>query len=192
MEIKLLDPYTVCPIFDTGSFLLRLVQQEDAEDLLGCYSDPESIPLFNSDNCLYGFSMHLLDDMKATIEAWLAEYQARGFVRFSIIEQTFGKVIGTVEFFTRAVQSADGQHEAGILRLDLKSVYEREAALCEILELIESQFGEYFAFSSILTKAVPQAAARISVLHRLGYQRIEQSSDLPYDDYYIKEINTGS
>ncbi|CAH1204406.1 hypothetical protein PAECIP111892_02436 [Paenibacillus auburnensis] len=192
MEMKLLDPYTVCPVYDTGSFLLRLIQQEDAEDLLGCYSDPESIPLFNSDNCLYGFSMHLLDDMKATIEAWLAEYRARGFVRFSIIDQTTGRVIGTVEFFTRAVLSADGQQEAGILRLDLISGYEREAVLCEILELVESRFGEYFAFNSILTKAVPQAAARISVLLRLGYQRIEPSSDLPYDDYYIKEINSGS
>ncbi|MNI75043.1 hypothetical protein D3C73_1311670 [compost metagenome] len=87
------------------------------------------------------------------------------------------------------VQSAGGQHDAGILRLDLKSGYEREAVLCEILELAESRFGEYFAFSSILTKAVPQAAARISVLHRLGYQRIEQSSDLPYNFYYIKEVN---
>jgi RimJ/RimL family protein N-acetyltransferase len=192
MEMKLLDPYTVCPVYDTGSFLLRLIQQEDAEDLLGCYSDPESIPLFNSDNCLFGFSMHLLDDMKATIEAWLAEYRARGFVRFSIIDQTTGRVIGTLEFFTRAVLSADGQQEAGILRLDLISGYEREAVLCEILELVESRFGEYFAFNSILTKAVPQAAARISVLLRLGYQRIEPSSDLPYDDYYIKEINSGS
>lgn len=189
MNTHLLDPFTVCPIFDTGSFLLRLVQQEDAADLLGCYSDPESIPLFNSDNCRYGFSMYKLDDMRNCIEAWLAEYRARGFVRFSIVEQTLGKVIGTLEFFTRTEESADGQREAGILRLDLNSGYEREAVLREILELVESRFGEYFAFNSVLTKAVPQAVARISVLQSMGYQKVNRSANLPFEHYYINVSN---
>jgi hypothetical protein len=130
--------------------------------------------------------MHKLDDMRNCIEAWLEEYRERRFVRFSIIDKQSGRAVGTVEFFTRKEQSADLPREAGILRLDLISGYEQPAELSELLELVESRFGDNFAFNSLLTKAVPQAAARISVLQKMGYTKLDRSTYLPFEDYYIK------
>ncbi|KUP25952.1 GNAT family N-acetyltransferase [Paenibacillus sp. DMB5] len=188
MNTRITDPYTSCPVFETGSFSLRLVRMDDAADLLRCYSDPESIPLFNSDNCLYGFSMNKLEEMESCIEAWLAEFRARGFIRFSIVEQTSERVIGTVEFFTRKLGQGDEQGEAGILRLDLASEYEQADVLSEMLELVEQRFPEHFTFDGLLTKAVPQAVQRVEVLQRLGYNKLERSRELPYGDYYIKRM----
>ncbi|MDF9842282.1 MULTISPECIES: GNAT family N-acetyltransferase [unclassified Paenibacillus] len=188
MNLGITDPYTSCPVYETGSFSLRLVRMDDAADLLRCYSDPESIPLFNSDNCLYGFSMNTLEEMGRCIEAWLAEFRARGFVRFSIVEQTSERVIGTVEFFTRKLGQGDEKGEAGILRLDLASEYEQSGVLSEMIELVEQQFPQHFTFSGLLTKAVKQAVQRVAVLQKLGYHKLERSEELPYEDYYIKVV----
>ncbi|WP_042196666.1 GNAT family N-acetyltransferase [Paenibacillus camerounensis] len=186
MNLDFTDPYTCCPVLETESFSLRLVRMEDAKDLLRCYSDPESIPLFNSDNCHYGFRMNTLEEMESCIEAWLAEFRARGFVRFSIVNQASQRVIGTVEFFTRKLGQGEEKGEAGILRLDLASEYEQADVLAEIIELVELQFPQHFTFSGLLTKAVPQAVHRVAVLQRLGYHKLERSSELPYGDYYLK------
>lgn len=186
MNLGSTDPYTNCPVYETGSFSLRLVRMDDAADLLRCYSDPESIPLFNSDNCLYGFTMNKLEEMESCIEAWLAEFRARGFIRFSIVEQTSERAIGTIEFFTRKLGQGEKQAEAGILRLDLASEYEQADVLSEMLELVEQRFPEHFTFDGLLTKAVPQAVQRVEVLQRLGYHKLERSGELPYEDYYIK------
>ena len=36
------DVYKTCPIYETENLILRLVQQEDAKDLLDCYSDKDA------------------------------------------------------------------------------------------------------------------------------------------------------
>ncbi|MNB94789.1 hypothetical protein D3C75_419490 [compost metagenome] len=186
MNLGITDPYTCCPVYETGSFSLRLVRMDDAADLLRCYSDPESIPLFNSDNCHSDFRMTTLEEMERCIGAWLGEYQTRAYVRFSIVERKSERAIGTIEFFTRKLGQGGEQAEAGILRLDLASEYEQTDVLSEMIELAEQQFSQHFAFSGLLTKAVPQAVHRVAVLQRLGYHKLERSSVLPYGDYYLK------
>lgn len=37
--VHLSKPYQKCPVYETPSFLLRLVQLDDAQDLPACYSD---------------------------------------------------------------------------------------------------------------------------------------------------------
>ena len=44
------NPYKDCPMYETQNFIFRLVSEEDAEDLLACYSDPKAQGLFNIDN----------------------------------------------------------------------------------------------------------------------------------------------
>lgn len=46
-----MDVYECCPKFENESFLLRPVMEEDCDALLKVYSDPQAVPLFNSDNC---------------------------------------------------------------------------------------------------------------------------------------------
>ncbi|WP_342565427.1 GNAT family protein [Paenibacillus sp. FSL R7-0345] len=186
MNLGITDPYTCCPVYETGSFSLRLVQMDDAADLLRCYSDPDSHPLFNSDNCHSDFRMTTLEEMGRCIEAWLGEYKTRAYVRFSIVERKSERAIGTIEFFTRKLVQGDEKGEAGILRLDLASEYEQADVLSEMIELVELQFPQHFTFSGVLTKAVPQAVHRVAVLQRLGYHKLERSRELPFGDYYIK------
>ncbi|MCI6082478.1 N-acetyltransferase, partial [bacterium] len=50
-RLPVLDVYECCPKFENESFLLRPVMEEDCNALLKVYSDPQAVPLFNSDNC---------------------------------------------------------------------------------------------------------------------------------------------
>ncbi len=47
----MINVYEKCPIFESDAYLLRLVQEEDIDDLLEVYSDKNALPFFNSDNC---------------------------------------------------------------------------------------------------------------------------------------------
>ena len=42
--------YKTCPEVQNERFHLRLVTQEDCEDLLKVYSDVKAVPLFKGDN----------------------------------------------------------------------------------------------------------------------------------------------
>ena len=45
------NPYETCPIFENESYLIRMIDESDAPDLLLVYSDEKAVPFFNSDNC---------------------------------------------------------------------------------------------------------------------------------------------
>ena len=47
--------YEKCPVYETKQFIFRMVEENDAEDLLSCYSDKTSAKFFNSDNCTSDF-----------------------------------------------------------------------------------------------------------------------------------------
>ncbi|MEK8212810.1 MULTISPECIES: GNAT family N-acetyltransferase [unclassified Paenibacillus] len=187
MNTQLLDPYTNCPVYETERFTVRKVLLEDAADLLKCYADPVSMPLFNSDNCHTDFKMSTVDEMRECIHSWLEAYQRRAYVRFSIVDKRNGKAVGTIEFFSK---NDAGSHvnPTGILRLDLASKYEDEDLLCEMIGLPDG-FRECFEFEGILTKAMPLADQRIGALQRCGYRKVKNKAVLPYDYYYIKEFS---
>ena len=50
-----IDVYEQIPVMESKKFLLREIEDGDAEDLLKVYSDKDAVPLFNSDNCVNGF-----------------------------------------------------------------------------------------------------------------------------------------
>ena len=43
--------YSICPTFESEKFTVRLLRDEDCDDLLKVYSDKNALPFFNSDNC---------------------------------------------------------------------------------------------------------------------------------------------
>lgn len=180
-----ISPYQVCPVFESQHLVYRLVQEEDAEDLLECYSDPASIPLFNSDNCHSDFNFSTLEEMNNCIRLWLDEYEQRGYVRFSIVDKKSDKAVGTIEFFARK-DSVGGIGEVGVLRMDLISRLETDVFITEILSLIEKKFFNCFGVDAVITKAIPMAEQRVIALKALGYQPIESSPTVPFNDYYIR------
>jgi RimJ/RimL family protein N-acetyltransferase len=158
---------------------LRRTAPEDAEALLACYSDEKAVPLFNSDNCNGDdFYYTTLEQLRRTMDLWEYSYQTRSFVRWTIVANNSGDGIGTIEMFGR-----NGRH--GVLRIDLRSDYETQPVIADILAVAAEYFYDAFGISAILTKAVPAAAVRIETLRNAGYSPYE--GDLvKHGDYFIR------
>lgn len=183
-----MNPYEKCPVFESENYLLRLVETEDAPDLLLVYSDEKSLPLFNSDNCTYGFHCTSLQQMQETIAAWLQEYQGKSFVRWAIIDRRNDHAVGTIELFNR--QSGDYFNNCGVLRLDLKNDYEREESIAEILSLILPSAFDLFECDFLATKIPPCASRRRTAMEKTGFTASEEKligshSHEAYGDYYV-------
>lgn len=174
--------YENCPVIGDERFWLRPVTEQDWEDLLRVYSDPAAVPLFNGDNC-NGDDFHYTtrERMCDAIRFWTWSYENGWFVRWSIVERAADSAIGTLELC-----GAD----RGILRLDLRSDYENEAELSEILSLIVPPAYEWLGCGSLITKARPIAEKRVRVLTELGFVPMEEPvvghDGTRYGDYYIR------
>jgi len=200
-DFRVVGLFTILPIhqrvppnIDNENYCFRLVAESDAEDLLKVYSDEEAVLFFNSDNC-NGDDFHYtsLERMKDAVGYWLWEYERRGFVRWSIISHREEAVIGTVELFHR--DSKDYFTDCGLLRLDLRSDYEKADVIKEILKQIGTPAFDIFSCRRLVTKAVPAAKERIQALAALGY--IESEHDLlgsggcHYKHYWVLNKNCG-
>ena len=182
------DVYECCPKLEGARFMIRQISQDDCVDMLRIYSDEQSVPLFNSDNC-HGDDFHYvtMERMRSAIEFWLYSYMHRYFVRWAVVDKTSGEAIGTIELFKR--EADDWFTDCGILRLDLRSDYEHEGVIREILERIVPEAYALFDCSMIATKAVPAAKERICALSRLGFTRSDEKlighDGAEYGEYYI-------
>lgn len=179
--------YKNCPSVWNERFSLRLVREEDCEDLLKVYSDTKAVPLFNSDNC-HGDDFHYTtrERMMEAVWFWLWSYQNGWFIRWSIVDENTNGVIGTLELCHRVSQ--DSYNGCGILRLDLRSDYEKEETIWDILEMIVPPAFYWLDCSCIITKAVPLALTRRHVLQRFGFTPCKEaligSDGTAYGDYY--------
>jgi hypothetical protein len=182
--------YESCPEFENKRFNLRFISINDCDDLLKVYSDKKAVPLFNSDNCGGDdFYYNTLERMKQALQYWKFEYDRKGFVRWSITDKRESIVIGTIELFHR--DSEDYFNDCGLLRLDLRSDYETEANIIDILNLIEDKTYEMFECNMIATKAPAFASERIKALTELGFSPTENKlighDGREYSSYYFKK-----
>ena len=127
--VHLSNPYQKCPVYETSSFLLRLVQLDDAKDLLACYSDRRAVANMNADCCTSDFYYETLTQMQECIRFWLREYQQQAYIRFAIIDKTVKKAVGTAEIFGGTL--GGGLSGFGVLRIDLALPYETAPSLIE-------------------------------------------------------------
>lgn len=183
--------YEKCPSLENADFLIRFIEEQDAEDLLYVYSDKLALPFFNSDNC-HGSNFYItnITDMRNTIHYWLKEYyEYQGFVRFSIIEKKTQNCIGTIEMFHR--NASDDYNDCGLLRIDLSSISEQTKNLSSILSLITEPFLDWFCCNRIATKAPIYAVDRIEALNQNGYEKKEEPlighTGTYYYDYWVFE-----
>lgn len=184
-----MNPYEKCPVYENETYCLRLVEIADASDLLSVYSDERAVPFFNSDNC-NGDDFHYtsLKRMQRAIEFWLWAYGDQGFVRFSIIDKRIHHAIGTIELFNR--QAKDYFNNCGLLRLDLRSDYERTEHIFEILSLIVPPAFELFDCEMIATKIPSFADERKAAAKQIGFSKSEEKllggdDRIIYTDYYV-------
>lgn len=136
------NPYQKCPVFETVHFLLRLVRLEDTKDLLQCYSDVKAQEFFNADRCTSDFCFKTADELRNCIAGWLNAYEKQEFVRFSIVDKSLGKAVGTIEMFGMV-----GSYKSteGVLRVDICSEYEIYPFLKELFTLSVKEFSRFLA-----------------------------------------------
>ena len=182
--IKMKAIYEECPVYKRHHITLRQTNMDDAKELLKCYSDKMSVPFFNSDNC-HGDDFHYttIERMQQAIDFWGFSYKNRYFVRWTIILNETNEKIGTVEMFHR--NAYDEFNHYGILRIDLKSTYETQSIISEILDIADENFFTAFDVKGILTKSIPSAINRTSSLLEKGYIPLNKKFMI-YDDYYVK------
>ena len=184
-----MNPYEQCPTYENENYLLRLIESADAPDLLRVYSDEKAVPFFNSDNC-NGDDFHYttLERMQGAMDFWMQAHREGGFVRWTIIDKNSGHAIGTIELFNR--QADDYFNNCGLLRLDLRSDYERTESIYEILSLIVPSVFELFDCQMIATKVPPFASERKAAVEKLAFalskEALVGSDDgKTYGDYYV-------
>lgn len=185
-----MDVYEKCPVLEDDDFIVRLIEENDADDLMDVYGDKFALPFFNSDNCNgSNFYCQTREDVENTIKYWLIEYHGnKGFVRFSIVDRNKGKVIGTIEMFRR--EAEDFYNDCGILRLDVGSGCEQTGILQGVLSLVTVPFFEWFGCSMIATKAAGYAVERIEALKKAGFVKSDEPlvghhQKMAYYDYWI-------
>ena len=185
----MMNPYEKCPVYENESYLLRLIEASDAPDLLLVYSDEKAVPFFNSDNC-NGDDFHYttLERMQSAVAFWQQAYTEGWFVRWVIIDKNIGHAVGTIELFNR--HANDYFNNCGLLRLDLRSDYERAESIYEILSLIAPPTFELFGCQMIATKVPSFAAERKTAVEKLGFTLSEEAlvggdDGKLYKDYYV-------
>lgn len=182
-----MDVYETCPTLYSGRYLLRQTCLEDRDDLLKVYSDKAAVPIFNSDNCTGDFYMTTSEDMENCIRFWISEYAQRYYVRWSILDRETGEVVGTIELFDRG--SEDAYNGMGLLRLDLRSDYENETAISQILGVLLPHTHEMFSCQAIATKIPPCAQVRKMTLTAMGFEACADPllghGGREYWDYYV-------
>lgn len=182
------DVYTTCPTFENDRYRIRFLAAEDCANLLKVYSDRNAVPFFNSDNCNGDDFYYTTEErMRQAIDFWFWEYSRRGFVRWSIADKRSGEVVGTIELFRRIAE--DFFTDCGLLRLDLRSDYETESEIMEILALIVPPSFEMFSCGMVATKAVPEAVERRLALSRMGFvpspEKVIGHDGTEYGDYFV-------
>lgn len=180
--------YESCPVLESEKFILRLFQEEDCDDLLKVYSDKNALPFFNSDNCDGdNFFYETKERMQEALDFWKLSYQNGWFARLSIVDKTTSTVIGTIELCLRI--SEDEYNNMGILRIDVRSDYEKEDALYDIASLITPRISEMLGCDGIITKVPIYAVERIKAIQKAGFTKSDRfligKTGYAYDGYWI-------
>lgn len=192
------DVYKEFPILENENFLLRAIDKEkDTQALLRVYSDTKAVALFNSDNCNGDtFYYETLERMQQAVDFWLFSYEQGYFVRWAVVDKQSTEPIGTIEAFRRDSKNdlnPDAFNQYAILRLDLRSDWEKKDKIICILELIVPQLPELFGCIGVATKAIPQAEERRAALEIVGFHPTNNqmigNDGTAYGDYYCKTYN---
>ena len=109
--------------------------------------------------------------MKEAIDFWTMSYKNGWFARLSIIDKKEQTAIGTVELCLRV--SEDEFNNMGILRVDVRSDYEKESFLHSIFSLVTPNLEKMLGCNGILTKAPIYAIERINAIQKLGFTKSE-------------------
>ena len=182
-----MDIYENVPVLENDDFIVRMIEEKDADDLTDVYGDKFALPFFNSDNCDGdNFYYATRERMAKALAFWDWSYQNGWFVRLSIVDKAASGVIGTIELCLRV--SEDAFNHMGILRVDVRSDYEREDMLYDIVTLIAPHIYEMLGCDGIITKVPIYAVERMNAVRRAGFVKSDAlltgKTGYAYDGYW--------
>lgn len=182
--------YEQFPAFENNRFLLRPVESKDCSDLLEVYSDKNALPFFNSDNCDGdNFYYETEERMADAIHFWQSAYENQWFARWAIVDKSSAKTVGTIELCRRA--SEDAFNGAAILRIDVRSDYEKEAVIQNICSLIVPPAFNLLDCRQIITKVPIYAIERTAAMKNAGFRKsghfLFGKTGYAYDGYWSIE-----
>ena len=180
----MMNVFSVCPEYETGHFKIRKLKAEDADELFLCYSDPEAARFFNGDCCGDDFYYTDKDKFRECVEYWLSRYEAQDFVRWSIQDKEKKFLIGTVEVCPSLKYAVDGKM-MGILRIDLKSEYEKQAVLEELVDILMVHIYEDFQVASVIMKIQKDAKERQKLIKKYQFVSAKEECNIGFSDYYV-------
>ena len=180
-----MDVFTVCPEYETEHFKIRKLEAGDVEGLFPCYSDPEAARYFNGDCCGDNFYYTDKEKLRECVEYWLSRYEARDFVRWSVLDKETGLLIGTLEVCPSLKYAVDGR-KMGILRIDLKSEYERWPVLKELMDVLICHIYEDLEVASIIMKIQKDAGERQKLIKEYQFVDAKEECNISLEDYYIR------
>lgn len=183
--MKIYEQFTT---FENDDFLLRPVECDDCADLLEVYSDKNALPFFNSDNCDGdNFYYATKERMNDAIHFWQTAYENKWFVRWTIVDKSVSKAIGTIELCRRV--SDDDFNGAAILRIDVRSDYEKNDILQKICSLIVPPTFDLFDCHEIITKVPIYAVERTDAMQKSGFRKsghfLIGKNGYAYDGYWL-------
>ncbi len=180
-----MDVFTVCPEYETEHFKIRKLEAGDVEGLFPCYSDLEAARYFNGDCCGDDFYYTDKEKFRECVEYWLSRYEARDFVRWSVLDKETGLLIGTLEVCPSLKYAVDGG-QMGILRIDLKSEYEGWPVLKELMDVLICHIYEDFEVASIIMKIQKDAGERQKLIKEYQFVAAKEECNISLEDYYIR------
>lgn len=186
-----MDVYKNSPVLESENFIIREVRISDTYDLLQVYSDEKAVPFFNGDNC-HGDDFHYTtkERMSEAIKFWQFSYDNGYFVRWSIVDKRLDAAVGTIELFHRD-DTSPIYDNCGLLRLDLRSDYEKESIIKEILSVIMPAVYELFG-DKVVTKVKFFATERLAAVKALGFVLPKEGFKLQNEeecrDYYVAKL----
>ena len=181
------NAFEKCPIYETDNLIFTKVKVEDAIELFQCYSDPITKSHMNNDNCGGEWPCNSINIVKQGIKGWENEFDARFYIRWSVMHKQINKIIGTIEIapVPNITRFFDGC-QTGILRIDIVSFLENEVVFSEILKMATDNFYLDFAISNIIIKATEDDTQRVLALENNNFEELKNNSFIRYSVYYIK------
>ena len=182
------DIFKECPRYQNKVLCFRKISRNDLDDLYEVYSDVNSVPFFNSDGCNGDtFYYDTREKMKNVIKFWCDAFKNGWFARITIIDRMINKAIGTLEICLR--KSVDSFDNCVIVRIDLKSEYERYDIIDSVIKTSIPKIIECYGKRKIITKGFDKSLERTKALIDNGFylskRKLIANDNKEYGKYYV-------
>lgn len=156
------------PVLNTDRLILRKIEEEDAKDLYGYYSNPNVTRYLNWNG------PHSIENAIEVINEWNKDYDDKNFIRWAITLKEVNTIIGTVVIATKDKSTKYGLFTHPItdtvcIGYELSEDYWNKGIMSEALEVVID-----FVFNEIKTHRIqadiePDNKSSYHLLQKMGF-----------------------